>query len=514
MKNLKDITVTSIAYFFVLLFIYASVSKIIDFENFQIQIAQSPLLSAYAGYVSYAVILTELVISSALLTKNYRNIGLYSSLLLMSAFTIYIYLILKFSDFVPCSCGGILEKMDWRTHLYFNLLCVLLAITAIIINEKYNIKSLSSQKSSRTNLKLLAKLFVAIFIGSTIVIALFFSSEHIIKKENNFIRRFPHHPISEDKNYDLKVNSYYFAGINNSEIILGNSTSPFLITKIDTSFNRKQLIRLKPDSTIRFRRSQIKTLDHHYFFFDGSIPVIYKGNVNDSTGVLKKISENDAYFEQLIPIDSTGFLIKSQNKEGRAMFGKINLNTFPKVQFNQYQINNDYKSVFTNDGNLIFDIPQRQVYYMPFYHSEYIHLQETHTPKNIIKTIDGTKPAESETKRLQDGSIKVSKPSVVINKTSAVYKGVLFNHSTLIGRYESKKLWHKNIVIDVYKTNPVGYWGSFYIPDLKEKKISQMLVTDQFIFVLTGNQLIRFRFAQSITDLFTQNGSSRKPLQE
>lgn len=39
-----------------LLFMYAAMSKMLDFENFQVQLAQSPLLSAYAGFVSYAVI--------------------------------------------------------------------------------------------------------------------------------------------------------------------------------------------------------------------------------------------------------------------------------------------------------------------------------------------------------------------------------------------------------------------------------------------------------------------------
>nr|WP_305050896.1 MauE/DoxX family redox-associated membrane protein [Elizabethkingia bruuniana] len=99
-----------IAYFFILLFCYAAISKVFDFENFQVQIAQSPLLSAYAEFVSYAVIIIELLIVLALIFTSTKRLGLYASLGIMVAFTVYIFLILNYSEFIPCSCGGILEK--------------------------------------------------------------------------------------------------------------------------------------------------------------------------------------------------------------------------------------------------------------------------------------------------------------------------------------------------------------------------------------------------------------------
>jgi hypothetical protein len=36
----------------IILFTYAAISKLIDFENFQTQLGQSPLLSAYAASIS------------------------------------------------------------------------------------------------------------------------------------------------------------------------------------------------------------------------------------------------------------------------------------------------------------------------------------------------------------------------------------------------------------------------------------------------------------------------------
>lgn len=62
MRKIAPFIQTLICYLFIILFIYAAVSKLMDFENFQIQLAQSPLLSAYPGFVSYAVIIVEIVI--------------------------------------------------------------------------------------------------------------------------------------------------------------------------------------------------------------------------------------------------------------------------------------------------------------------------------------------------------------------------------------------------------------------------------------------------------------------
>lgn len=182
MKKLINYFSAVVAYFFIFLFCYAGVSKMRDFENFQVQIAQSPLLSAYAGFISYATIISEVVIVLLLVIPKLRTIGLYASLGIMSSFTVYIYLILHYSDFVPCSCGGILEKMGWTEHLIFNIVCVMAAILAILIIAKYRQNVLAGPSLS---------ILCIIAIFSSIVTYLFYSSEQIIKEKNNFIRRFP-----------------------------------------------------------------------------------------------------------------------------------------------------------------------------------------------------------------------------------------------------------------------------------------------------------------------------------
>lgn len=129
----KKILIVIICYLFILLFVYAAVSKLLDFQKFRVQVGQSPILTSIGGWIVWIVPVTELVIAIFLTIPRFRLVALYASFSLMTIFTTYIVFILKFSPYVPCSCGGILEKMGWEAHLYFNIVFVFLAIAALLL---------------------------------------------------------------------------------------------------------------------------------------------------------------------------------------------------------------------------------------------------------------------------------------------------------------------------------------------------------------------------------------------
>ncbi len=111
-------------------------SKLLDFQNFRVQLEKSPLLSGFSGMLVFVIPLVEILISVILLINRIRTIGLYASFTLMVLFTGYIFAILHFSPTIPCSCGGVLAHMGWNTHFYFNILFVLLAFTALRLLPK------------------------------------------------------------------------------------------------------------------------------------------------------------------------------------------------------------------------------------------------------------------------------------------------------------------------------------------------------------------------------------------
>jgi uncharacterized membrane protein YphA (DoxX/SURF4 family) len=134
MKKLNFIDI--VIFLFILLFVYAATSKVIEFDLFKAQIGKSPLIMNYSDSIAWAVPAVEIVISLVLLIPRLQLIGLFASFSLMFMFTAYIFFILNFSPYVPCSCGGILSNMGWTEHLIFNIGFTLLAVVGIVLHNR------------------------------------------------------------------------------------------------------------------------------------------------------------------------------------------------------------------------------------------------------------------------------------------------------------------------------------------------------------------------------------------
>src|SRR5688500_18099314 len=91
----------------VLLFAYAAISKRLTYSTFVDQLNRSPFLQYISNFTSVAIPTGELLISVALLFPKIRLLGLYASFALMLLFTSYIYIMLHYSYYIPCSCGGV-----------------------------------------------------------------------------------------------------------------------------------------------------------------------------------------------------------------------------------------------------------------------------------------------------------------------------------------------------------------------------------------------------------------------
>jgi hypothetical protein len=130
--KIQNLSLEFICLLYTLLFVYAATSKVLDFENFRIQLGQSPLLSSFSGLILFAVPTVEIIIAILLLVQKFRLIGLFSAYTLMVLFTAYIYILLNYSAFIPCSCGGIIQKLSWSQHIIFNNFFIVLAAIGVL----------------------------------------------------------------------------------------------------------------------------------------------------------------------------------------------------------------------------------------------------------------------------------------------------------------------------------------------------------------------------------------------
>ena len=125
----------------VILFSYTALSKLVDFENFHRQLSNQVFSNWMADILWIFLPLTEIAVCVLLVIKRSRLIGLYISLILMTAFTGYMGLVvLNIFDRVPCSCGGVLKSMGFTTHFFFNLFFLILSAIAIRLSDQQNIK--------------------------------------------------------------------------------------------------------------------------------------------------------------------------------------------------------------------------------------------------------------------------------------------------------------------------------------------------------------------------------------
>ncbi|MFZ6012965.1 MAG: MauE/DoxX family redox-associated membrane protein [Bacteroidota bacterium] len=129
----RKIAVDIVVFLYILLLVYAALTKLLDYQKFVIQLGQSPILTRHAILLAWAVPFIELAISALLILPRTRLSGLYAAFSLMVMFTTYIILASRFSDYVPCSCGGVLEDMTWTQHLIFNGVFILLGLAAILL---------------------------------------------------------------------------------------------------------------------------------------------------------------------------------------------------------------------------------------------------------------------------------------------------------------------------------------------------------------------------------------------
>jgi uncharacterized membrane protein YphA (DoxX/SURF4 family) len=132
----KSTLVEIISLWFVILFLYTGVAKLMDFDVFKAQLEESPVLEPVAPIVTWGLPVIEFIVCILLFFPRWRLKGLYAAFGLMVIFTGYVIALLTTSTELPCSCGGIIEALSWQGHLIFNTSMILLSFASIRIERK------------------------------------------------------------------------------------------------------------------------------------------------------------------------------------------------------------------------------------------------------------------------------------------------------------------------------------------------------------------------------------------
>jgi uncharacterized membrane protein YphA (DoxX/SURF4 family) len=500
--KIQNLLLEFICLLYILLFVYAAVSKLLDFENFQVQLGQSPLLSAFAGWVSWGVVIVELFISLLLIFPKYRLAGLFAAFSLMVLFTTYIFIILNYSSFIPCSCGGILEKLGWKEHLVFNMLFILLAIVGILILRKTAPREVAI---SRPRNLISIFLFSSAFSIGTVV-GLFLLSENITHYHNKFTRRFPHFPAVKSNEADLRLNSYYIAGVDHNKIYLGNTTAQLLVTVLDSTLQQKTQYQIELDrKDLPFKSVKIKIASPYFYVYDGSVPCVFKGNVKDWRA--KLVKKGGEYFSLAEPMDATTMAVRTQKRgSGESIVATLNLEDTTKVHLNPAILQKQIDGVFDTDGHMTYSKGLNQLVYLYAYRNQYTVADRNLTINYRGNTIDTMSHANLKIVNIKShNQKKLGQQPLIVNKECAVFDNLLFVNSGIPGRYENIKMWEQASIVDLYNLSGNSYLLSFYIYNEERDKMKSFIVQNTILYALIGNRIFSYNLGEAITKNYQHN---------
>jgi len=145
----RDLIITASRSLLILLFFYASVSKLVDIPLFKRQMEAQPFPHWLALSFMVLVPLSEIVLAVLLMIEATSKKALLASSILMALFTLYIgAILLNFFGRIPCSCGGVIQKLDWPQHLIFNIIFLTIAISGYLsARQPVNLKRKSIKLS-------------------------------------------------------------------------------------------------------------------------------------------------------------------------------------------------------------------------------------------------------------------------------------------------------------------------------------------------------------------------------
>lgn len=485
-ETYRKLIITIISLLFIILFVYAATSKLLDFETFQIQLAQAPLLGAYAGIVSVLVPSIEILLAVLLIFSRFRLPALIGCFGLMVMFTAYIVIILNFSDFVPCSCGGVLEKLSWTEHLFFNISFMILAVVAILLATR-----LPRPGKLMTSFK---AVFLALFIiaafATLLLTVLFIGSEKKIYRNEAFQRKYLPHAAEYLDDYELGSNDYYIAGFKDSIIYLGNLQAPLYLKTLDISLQHiKDFPVAISNIELPYRRARIMVDPPFFFLGDGTVPVIFRGKTTDWKAAI--FSYNAAYFKQFEIADSTRLGIAGIS----TTTSTTNLGLITKaaamdtVIFNDSIITKQVDGIFDTDGLLLWNAKHKKFLYTYFYRNSYVVTDENLNYQYSGKTIDTVSKAILDIAHHSKKDQYKRGQSVVVNRHMATSGDYLYINSDRLGRFEDKTAPTSAAIIDVYNIIEDSYKFSFYLAHQPDKKLTDFRIDKGILTALVNGRL-------------------------
>jgi hypothetical protein len=322
----------------------------------------------------------------------------------------------------------------------------------------------------------------------------------------SFDRRLaPQSIVQQVAEVDLRHNSFYIAGMDESVIYLGNYTRPFLLLTVDkktskVTKNQIELVGLDSIATPSYFRTIVS--DGYYFLAHGVAPVVYRGKVGTWTAEKMNLNKDD-YFDQILPLTRSSFALRfySSIQNGYAI-GKKEINPSPTFKQNTSLLQKQGEGVFSVDGTLHYSQHLNKLLYLYLYRNQYMVLDTTLTLSFRANTIDTFSRARIKVAEVTETRSMIASPPAVINRSSWVDGKFLFIESALLAHNEDQINFTQSSVVDVYRIHDKQYTYSFYLKNEQNQKTSEFKVLGNTLAAIIGDRLILYNLNLDLFENF------------
>ncbi|MFT4152362.1 hypothetical protein [Parafilimonas sp.] len=223
------------------------------------------------------------------------------------------------------------------------------------------------------------------------------------------------------------------------------------------------------------------------YLFAKNVPAVFTENLN--TEAVNYYQFPFAIYSRSVIISPTSFVMRVfdtlRNFHDQTLIKGNSLTNH--IERNDGLIERYGDGGISTDGLLHYDKNTNLITYISFYSDNIICFDTSFHiiyKGQTIDTIHSQQAKIGSIKGLNDKMYTNIAPNRIINWTSCVYSGLLFNNSKIKADNESKKEFFNNSAIDIYFLKTGKYYGSIYIPFFRGEKLQQFKVFKHSIVAL------------------------------
>jgi hypothetical protein len=327
-------------------------------------------------------------------------------------------------------------------------------------------------------------LFLCSFISVLTIVALYWFSNRANHQPNGFIRLFPPHPISAREVLDLRYNSFYIAGITDHWIYLGNHTTPAFLFAFDHKLKDSQKLKLKIPSGLHFtRESTLVMVDSpDVYLTEYKNSLILAGRL-DSLNM--QVIEDSMAFLESMPVSSRSFVLQMDNEtHNQNLLARKNYN-LQNLPYISSLLDKKHEGIIMADGKLLFEKNSGRLFYIYYYHNQFLSIDTNLNLVYSAKTIDTISSPQIKLSMINGGTdVTMAAPPLMVNKKSSLNSKWLFINSGLRANNEIKESFDSSSVMDIYELTNGRYQFSFHVVDYNNEKLKSFQVYNQEMIVL------------------------------